>query len=289
MDKKSIAIVVPTIRPESYAEFEKAWQPYIEKHNILVVKVEDGDNPTANGKTVDEIMGEYKQLIYNRNDGVRNLGFALIAKEYKEIQYIISLDDDVTPYGDTIASHINILNTHVPISWISTASRYMRGFPYGVRNEAEVVLSHGVWEGVKDWDAPTQLIKGNLDVTFYQGPIPKGIYYPHCAMNFAFKRKALPYVYQAPMNETVGFNRFADIWMGIESKRDFDKLGWAVVSGYASVYHNRASNVFDNMIKEATGLKLNETYWKAEPEDNSYIEFHRAERTAWKEFIIKEL
>ena len=286
MDTKKIAIVVPTIRPESYTEFEKAWKPLIDKYKILVVKVEDGEEPKANGKTVAEIMGDYSDLIYNFNDGVRNLGFALIAKEHKDIEYIISFDDDVVPYGDTIQQHVNILNKRVPISWLSTASKYMRGFPYAVRSEAEVMMSHGVWMGVKDWDAPTQLLAGNPDVTFYQGPIPKGIFYPHCAMNFAFKRKALPFIYQAPMNEKVGYNRFADIWMGIECKKDFDSLGWAVVSGHAYVYHNRASDVFTNMVKEARGLGLNETYYKPEAQDE-YITLHREKRTRWKEFISK--
>lgn len=287
MDTKGIAIVVPTIRPESYAEFEKAWKPLIDKYKILVVKVEDGKEPKANGKTVKDIMGDYDDLIYNLNDGVRNLGFALIAKEHKDIEYIISLDDDVVPYGDTIQAHMNTLHKRRPISWMSTASMYMRGFPYEVRNEAEVMMSHGVWEGVKDWDAPTQLINGNPNVTFYRGVIPKGVLYPHCAMNFAFKRKALPYIYQAPMSKELGFNRFADIWMGIECKRDFDNLGWAVVTGEAVVYHQRASNVFTNLQKEAKGLELNETYWKSE--EHEYIKLHREKRARWKEFISKHL
>ena len=215
-----IACVVPTIRRESYAHFFEAWKPLITKHQCKLITVWDGEEPIVNcdshGYTVKDIMGDDADLIYNFNDGVRNLGFALIAKQMPEVEYIITLDDDVEPIRDTIQDHIDALHMNVSTSWMSTASEYTRGFPYNVRNEAEVVLSHGVWEGVKDWDAATQLIKGNSDVTFYKGPIPKGVLYPMCIMNVAFKRKMLPYMYQAPMGIKVGIDRFADIWSGID-------------------------------------------------------------------------
>ncbi len=280
----SIAVVVPTIRPASYREFIQEWGELFEKHNIELLTVWDGDDPVvmykSHGYLVKDIMGDNEDLIYNKNDGVRNLGFALIAKQFPHIETIITLDDDVKPFGDTIQDHLNALNSHVSTGWISTASEYTRGFPYGVRNEAEVVLSHGVWEGVKDWDAPTQLVRGNPDVTFYKGAIPKNIFYPMCAMNLAFKRKMLPYMYQAPMGHKVGLDRFADIWSGIESKKIIDERGWAVVSGYAKIKHERASNVFTNLKKEAKGLEMNEHYGEGE-----YFKLYQEKRKRWEEFV----
>lgn len=283
-----IAVVVPTIRPDSYSQFEEAWKPLFTKHNVILVKVQDGDVPHVYAtvddmkmeSTVEGIMGDYSDLIYNKNDGIRNLGFAFVAKALPQVEYIITLDDDCFPHGDTISEHIKALQLKVPTTWITTASNYMRGFPYGIREEAEVVLSHGVWMGSKDYDAPTQLILGNRPVDFYTGPIPKGVNYPMCVMNLAFKRKMLPYMYQAPMGEKVGVDRFADIWCGIESKKVIDKNGWAVVTGYSAIEHRRASNVFENLVKEAKGIQMNESYG-----EDHYFKIYEEKRNRWEEFI----
>lgn len=279
-----IAIVVPTIRPESYKAFREAWDELIKHHGALLVTVWDGDSPyvqVGNDKySVKDIMGNRADLIFNWNDGVRNLGFAFVAKRLQNITSIITLDDDTKPFGDTIRDHVEALNQSVPVSWLSTASEFMRGFPYGVRGEAEVVLSHGVWEGVKDYDAPTQLVKGNMPVQFYKGPIPKGVFYPMCGMNIAFKPKMLPFMYYAPMGQKVGVQRFADIWLGIESKNIIDENGWAVVSGYSKVRHERASNVFTNLEQEGKGIRLNENYGQDE-----YFKMYELVRKGWEEFI----
>lgn len=292
----NIAIVVPTIRPQSLSVFLEKWRPLFYKHQPYILLVLDGDKPKVELEwrdkfySVHEIMGKYSGIIYNQNDGVRNLGFALIAKEYPEVEYIITLDDDCYPIEgtDPIQDHIDALNMKVPVSWMSTASEYMRGFPYAVRDEAEVVLSHGVWDGVKDWDAATQLTHGNRDVTFYKGVIPKGVLFPMCIMNVAFKRCMLPYMYQAPMGHTVGLDRFADIWCGINAKRTLDEKGWAAVSGYSTIWHDRASNVFTNLVKEAKGIGLNETYWSGD-ESDPYFKLYNEKRTRWEEFINKHL
>jgi reversibly glycosylated polypeptide/UDP-arabinopyranose mutase len=116
------------------------------------------------------------------------------------------------------------------------------------------------------------------------GPIPKGVFYPMCGMNIAFKRKMLPYMYFAPMGHRVGMDRFGDIWCGIESKKVIDKKGWAVITGLASVKHKRASNVFTNLVKEAKGLGLNETYWKGDKTD-PYFKLYADCRKRWKTMI----
>jgi len=279
-----ISVVVPTIREDSYSRFYEAWKDLFRKHDVNLIVVHDGDIPTIGGTPASFYMGEDYDLLYNKNDGVRNAGFYYIAKTLPETEYIITLDDDVLPIGDPIQDHINALNMRVSTSWISTASEYTRGFPYGVRSEAEVVLSHGVWEGVADWDAPTQLINGNKPVEFYKGAIPVGTYYPMCGMNIAFKRKMLPYMYYAPMGYKVGMDRFADIWLGIVSKRVIDENEWAVVTGYSKVLHERASNVWKNLQKEARGLELNEGFWQGE-EDDPYFKLYKEQRERWRKTI----
>ncbi len=282
----AIAVVIPTIRPEKLKDFKCAWQPLFTKHDVSVIVVIDGEKPYVEFDSqrieLQEVMGKYADLIYNFNDGVRNLGFAVSAK-MTDNEYIISLDDDVEPVGDPIQDHLDALNMRVPISWLSTADQYTRGFPYGIRDEAPVKLSHGIWAGIPDWDAPTQLTRTNeRPLRFYKGVIPKGVLFPLCAMNFAFRREATPYIYQAPMFDNL--NRFADIWGGIEMKKDFDRKKWAVVSGYSTVFHKRASNVFTNLQKEARGLVLNEDYGK-----DPYFKLFWKQRKRWKWLMQKWL
>ncbi len=166
---------------------------------------------------------------------------------------------------------------------MSTASEFMRGFPYGVREEAEVVLSHGVWEGVADWDAPTQLVKGShRPVEFPKAVVPKGILFPVCAMHIAFKRRLLPWIFQAPW--AMGVHRYDDILAGITSKRAIDENGWAAVTGYARVHHERASNVFKNLENEAPGIPLNEVYWQGD-DSHPYFRVYEKKLKQWQEFL----
>lgn len=286
----SIACVVPTVdyRAEIFNKFVEAWRPLFVVHQVRFIKVLDGEEPKLydgdKEYSIKDIMGKYGDCLSNFNAGIRNLGFAYVAKYLPEIEYLITLDDDVVPIGDPILDHINALNRRVPTSWLSTAvDDYTRGFPYGIREEAEVVLSHGVWEGVADWDAPTQLVKGShRPVEFYKGPVPQGIYFPVCSMNLAFKRKMLPYMYQAPWAE--GIKRFDDILTGIEAKREIDKHGWAAVTGYARVYHERASNVFTNLENEATGMRLNESFYLGD-ENHKYYKIYRKKYKRWQTFL----
>lgn len=268
LTKKTIAVVIPTIRmKESMPAFMEAWQSLFDKHNVELIVIDDtGDEPQIvwNG-----VKADYKvstELISNKCAGVRQLGFLFISKYLDDVEYIITLDDDETPIGDPIQDHINALNSRVPISWMSTASDYMRGYPYVVRKEAPVMISHGVWEGSYDWDAPSQLLKGDKKVGFYRGPIPKGIYTPICGMNLAFRREALPYIYFAPVGQFKGAERWDDIFMGVMVVKKFAELNWAIVSGYAKVLHQRASNPFTSLAKEAVGIRHGEEFWK-DPEN----------------------
>lgn len=278
-----VAVVVPTIRPESMKTFMAAWQPLFDKHEIIPVIVKDGKTPMVDDMSAQLIMGRYAKSLTNFNAGIRNLGFAYVAKFMPWIDVILTLDDDETPIGDPIQDHLDALDRRVPVSWISTATdNYTRGFPYGIRDEAEVVLSHGVWENVADWDAPTQLVLGSHRPTeFYKGVIPKGVYYPMCSMNLAFKMKMLPYIFHAPW--ALGINRFDDIFTGITSKDVIDARGWAAVTGYARVNHERASNTFKNLKDEAPGIELNETFWNGDAR-HPYFKIYRDKLKIWQDF-----
>jgi len=290
------AIVVPTIRPESLKKFLEAWTPLIQKHNTELVIVIDGKTPVVRHLGLDRDLKNLlpaakqravRECIYNFNDGVRNMGFLYVATRLPDVEVIITLDDDVEPEDDTIADHLIALHGEVPITWFPTVLPYMRGFPYGVRDEAPVWVSHGIWKGVLDMDAPTQLVKGtNVAGAYYRGVVPKGALTPICGMNLAFRREALPLMYFAPMGErALGIRRFADIWMGITMKRELDRLGKALVSGFATVKHLRASNVFTNLIHEAPGLELNEHWWKDGADQHPYFKLYGVRRNTWEEFM----
>jgi reversibly glycosylated polypeptide/UDP-arabinopyranose mutase len=145
-------------------------------------------------------------------------------------------------------------------------SEYLRGVPYNIREEAPVMLSHGVWIGTPDFDGETQLRlekEGGIPkaLPYYVGPIPKGVLAPICGMNVMIRKEALPYFYFAPMGPdsgVEGLNRFADIWMGIFLKREFDKLGWACYTGGSVIHHTRASDARKNREQEKLGREWNE-------------------------------
>lgn len=282
----SIAVVVPTIRPESIPAFKEAWKHLFYGHDVHFVLVLDGKMPIVQYRQDKFKAKEFmpKELITNFSAAVRNVGFAFVARYLADVEYIVTLDDDETPIGDPIQAHVEQLGRKVPISWMSTAvEEYMRGFPYEVRTEAPVMLSHGVWRGVYDWDAPSQLLKGNKAVEFYKGPIPKGALFPMCGMNLAFRRELLPYMYFAPVGNFKGAERFDDIFAGIEIKKDLDRLGWAVVTGYAECQHDRASNVFTSLQREAVGIGKNEEYWQGK-HDSWYRDFLK-KRQIWHKYI----
>ncbi len=139
-------------------------------------------------------------------------------------------------------------------------------------------------------DGPTQLVKGIVPATFYKGPIPKGCLTPVCGMNLAFKIEALPWVYFAPMGKTLGIQRFSDIWMGVHLKWDMDIMNKAIVTGYSTVEHLRASNVFTNLEQEARGIRMNEDWWKEhKPPEDEYWDLYASLRIKWHDLITSML
>jgi len=305
-----VAVVIPTIRQKSYEQFCAAWKELFHKHGVILITVFDGEpnkqRVEVTGYTdiaatcwdnirVDDLLGDDRDLIYHKTDGCRNAGFWYLAKNLgKGIEYIITLDDDLVPIGDPIQEHLDQLHRRVPISWLSTASDgvYLRGFPYGIRQEAPVMVSHGIWKGVPDFDAATQLQMPSpyVDIEMYKGPIPKGAYLALCGMNLAFRREVLPYVYYAPAGPrtTVG-RRFSDMYLGVNLKEACDHHSWAIVTGYAPVQHDRASNVWENLKQEALGIELNERLWQRpageHPEWDAYMQEYDAARVRWKTFM----
>lgn len=331
----NIICVVPTIRPESMRQFKDAWEPLFKKHGVTLITVWDGDRPEV--ECSDDPAGRYpadalvdtreeKDLFFRRTDACRNWGFLAAAKRKPE--YILTFDDDVLPppevytggiTHDPVKAHLSVLHTSAPLTWMNTAhddmpwpqsryAPYLRGVPYGVRGEAPVMLSHGVWIGTPDFDGETQLsleestLGVPLSLPYYRGPVPKGVLFPLCGMNVMVRREALPYLYFAPMGPDTGIeglNRFADIWMGVFLKREFDNRRWVCYTGASTVLHSRASDARKNMEQEKLGREWNEKFWKCgvelcEPCEesvvmNDYFYKYAEYRRAYRDLITKTL
>jgi hypothetical protein len=72
--------------------------------------------------------------------------------------------------------------------------------------------------------------------------------------------------------------------MGIELTRQLASVGAALVTGYSSCIHTRASNVFANLEQEVNGIALNEQYW-AGGEMPEWFDYYRNCRERWQSFV----
>jgi len=325
-----IAVVVPTIRADLFERvFLPAWKFLFRKHGVYLFKVVDGETPYVDIYTSEQ-TSEFQDLhnwklkpyyfdnsrltttelepIYNFTDACRNLGF-YVAKREIDPDIYISLDDDVLPIEgtDPIQEHIDALNMSVQLDWVNTSTTHrMRGKPYNLP-EYPVWLSHGVWKGVPDLDAIQQLQYPDMkDVDCPKIAIPRGVYFPLCAMNFAFRKELLPWAYQAPMGRKLAkdglpvYDRFADIWSGLVMKYAIDLYNAAAVTGFSTIYHSRASNVYTNLKKEAVGMEVNENIWQLIPllfernltstcyeggEPHEYLKLYHKRLTQWQKLI----
>lgn len=293
-------IVIPTIRDLSFLE---DWRQEFQPHKIIVCE----DRPTKevqlpagfrvdhySWQEIDAELGSHSWIIPRYNASVRSFGYWKAVQEKPDM--IVTIDDDCYPIangrrkgnGSTgfLAAHWRNLQSTVTLGWERTADFYTRGFPYAVRDSAPVVISHGLWCGIPDLDAPTQLVTPHLQVPESPGVkvIPRGTFFPMSGMNLAFRPQVAPAMYFLLMGRDWPYDRFDDIWAGVLAKKVCDHLGLAVSSGEPTVDHRRASNVFKNLQKEAAGIEANEYFWQAV--DSIQLE-GRSVRACYKELAEK--
>src|SRR4030042_4762415 len=276
-----IFIVIPTIRNLDFLkswkdEFKKCHLIIVEDHPEITIKIPKGNHLNTTHYTwqnIREDFGKDEWIFSRRNAGIRCYGFW---KAYqKKADVIITIDDDCYPVGnDFIRTHIDNLTGSAPDSWFATFPHpqfmFTRGFPYQVRNKKSVVISHGLWSNKIDLDGKNQLIHQNINIPPYppiRQFVPSGMYFPMCSMNLAFARTAAPLMYFPLMGfdkrgNSWGYDRFDDIWAGIFAKKITDHLGMAIVNGSPFVEHRKASDSKKNIIKERTGLRINERLWR---------------------------
>lgn len=289
-----ISVIVPTNNPAQLASFNLSWSSLFKKHGVHQFTVLDGkqiriyhkDHRTGSESEL-KFDRRFRGLIFNRNSGVRNIGFVEALKIGSDV--LMTFDDDTAPSNnDPIHQHLEVLNKRYPIDWFNPFDgAYTRGFPYGVRTEARCSVSHGIWSGVQDFDAPTTLVRGIQPVrNQYTGPLPRGCLMPVCGMNLAWTRDVTDTMYYAPMGGKTGFDRFDDIWMGIALKRTLDARGQCMYHGKSMVEHQRQSNVFKNLEMESAGIRENETYYQNWV-PSEYRKLHNSCLSKWGDLVRK--
>ena len=273
------AVVVPTIREECIGRFVSEWGRSFRRQDLRLIVIED--HPARQFELPDwvehycraDITGmlgvERSRCIPVQSGGVRAFGFWLAAQD-RAIDMIATLDDDCYPLpGGWADTHWARLAERYNHYWRRTIpGAWPRGVPYddAVRGGVQAVMNMGLWEGVPDYDAPTQLLNprtrlSGLDLRDYQfGLVPRGMYYPMCIMNVAFRREWAPAMYMPKLPN--GMKRWDDIWCGVFSKKLADILGQAVIYGMPCIRHERASNVWSNLRQEVGGIEVNERLWR---------------------------
>lgn len=253
------SVVVPTCRPDSYSAFLDAWEDLFAEHEVHLIPVFDREDTWA----------KMPWFIPQRTDMIRSWGFYKAWCVGRE--FVLTLDDDVRPCGDLFAAYEkqfdsgSVFAPYLSVGALTTSSLQMRGFPYGDREPAEVMVQYGGWHGVLDYDAATQLAENPPDDETFSDvvlPVPKDVPVTTCIMNCAFRVEFTPYMWQLPLLDGK-YNRFGDIWSGLLQKKVLDRSGQVmVVNGEASVRHERASDPQANLERETPGVPLNEKLWE---------------------------
>ncbi len=282
------AVVVPTNRHDRITRFLDAWKDEFALsasrmdlrdagHAVIVIE----DNPQRtfdlgrwgvehySWKEIDDELGSDSWIIPRRTDCIRSFGF--LKAWQRKVDFIVTLDDDclTAAAGEPgfVAKHWEMLATPASSpAWVSTVDGAApRGLPYVARNRSsECMLNHGLWQGVPDFDALTQLqaVRQPSNVVPVEQVVPRGSYFPMCGMNLAFKTELAPIMYFLLMGNDCPYDRFGDIWCGIFAKRICDHLGYSVRSGRPLIDHQRASDVWVNLRKEAPAYEVNERLWQ---------------------------
>lgn len=300
-----IALVIPTIRENSFKDFISRWEKLQLFQEVDLIIMEDNPRKTFDVSKIDnrwvathlcweDIENDLKEkswIIPRRSDTVRSYAYYYAWKMGYDL--IITLDDDcyppteadglVYPTGSSfIGEHLKYIQGRT--KWFNTLNSVKpRGIPfYNVGKQKNVVLNHGLWTNVLDYDAPYQLANPiKEEFSFDNRIVPTGSYFPMCGMNVMWRRDVTVLMYHLLMGrqyvpfcfqndgepdpyytDKLPFDRFGDIWCGILMKKVCDILGYQVSTGMPYIRHERASNPFANLKKEANGIEVNEKFWE---------------------------
>jgi hypothetical protein len=289
MSEKSggLAVCVATIRPDEIARYLCQWAPLLAAQfgrsgisRVAFFIHEDSPERRFTApepsparvvhtchRDIREVLGVASWIIPKGSGASRSFPMYLAWRE--GFEYVVTMDDDCFPPDDEPESFFdNHLRAFRLDRWFRTiGGEEPRGVPYGNKGSLPVLLNHGLWTGIPDFDGPTALVRSRwpMSVVLRKGieVIPPGMWFTLCAMNVCYHRRAIPAAYNLLMGvETAGFDRFDDIWSGLFLKKIADDLGFYVTNGGPFVRHLKASNPFSNLCKESLGIALHEEFWQ---------------------------
>lgn len=262
-------IVIPTNRETQFARFITLWQDILKGCHLIVVQDTQRKTIDFSSKDwgftadvydwtdIDKDLGKESWIIPRKTDCIRSYGF-LKALELKPL-FILTLDDDTEPIGDTIQDHYKILfsDLKTDYKYYNTMKNTLpRGHFIDLKSKfSQPNISHGIWIGTPDLAAHDQL-QGYTDSTeedFNKGIIPSGSYFSMCGMNLAFKPGMTKYLYFGLQGSAYPIDRCGDIWAGYYASKKRDAI---IATGYAKVTHSRASNAWTNLSKESGASDL---------------------------------
>lgn len=268
-----IALVVPCHRQSLIDGFLSAWAGR-RWWDVLYV-LEDGPDctftlPTDMGivhtawDDIDHELGAKSWVISRGDSARRSFGFWQAWRD--GATEIFTLDTDCFPHPGHDLRVGHLANLYATPRWASSVPGLrVRGLPYGDTGTMPVMLSVGLWTNVPDLDGVCQLRDGiPPDFTPPTGArvLARGQYTPVCGMNLAFRREFAPLAYFGLQGNGQPFARFDDINFGLIAKRICDHLGWSITVGEPWVRHDRASDPFVNLVREAPGIKAHESFWR---------------------------
>jgi reversibly glycosylated polypeptide / UDP-arabinopyranose mutase len=270
-------LVVPTNRPDELHRFLDAWSPWPWDRVIIVF-----DGPQVPAALAERWRGDDRLLleswadvdrhvcppsVISRGDSaIRSYGFWRAWCAGAEV--VFTLDDDCYPSttpSDFVAAHLH--NLHATPAWSSTVPGLrVRGLPYrNVGVLSGVAVSMGLWLGQADLDSVQSLAHARTGEDLVAGTptrvMPSRQYFPLSGMNVAFTREVACLMYFAPMGMEQPYRRFDDIWCGLVVQKVCAHLGRSIICGEPFVVHQRASDPFVNLAKEAPGIGANEGMW----------------------------
>jgi hypothetical protein len=270
-------VVVPTNRPDRFKQFLDDWHGLFDRHRVSLVVVQD--LPENHGTIVDAGLAAPFEVEFHaygsilakhiprKTDMIRSWG--IYRAWQRGSKFTLTLDDDTAPACDVFEEYERVflegapLSDYLDVGSLTSFGRPLRGFPFRDRERREVAVQYGGWQGVLDYDAPTQLAGVNQHESFGKlvVPVPRGAAVTGCIMNAAWRTEYAPIMWQLPLHEGK-YNRFGDIWSGLLQKRTLDALGKVmVVNGAALVRHERASDPVANLEREMPGIPVNEGLW----------------------------
>lgn len=275
--QQKIAVVVPSHLEEILLKFISQWQDEMIALDATLYVIEDHQEksfqfPQSQLKIKHYCWDDYKSdlgenqwIISRRTSAGKSFGFWKAYEDGADV--IISLDHDCYPdQENTLRKHVDILKDSVTLRWVTSVGTPTRGFPYEIRDTSPIMVNHGGWSNIPDFDGPQMLQFPTVrfqPMKHEQRVVPYANYFPFCGMNFAFRREATPAMYFLLQGPDWPFDRFDDIWAGIFLKKITDHLNQAITTGYPTIFHEKGTNPFVAVKKEASGLPVNEWFWKA--------------------------